>query len=87
MLGCRGQPSLTAVNREGILSTGGPGRMPCFLTALIATRLDINITQGDQRPPYKPLDFPHCYASDFNVLRSQRETLRTEFSPVWEGSE
>ena len=56
------------------------------MTALLATREDIDATLDDQRPPYKPSDLLHCYASDLKVPRSHKEAMRSEQVHLWKDS-
>ena len=53
---------------------------------LLATREEICDALDDQRPPHKPPDLPHCYASDLRVPGSYREVMRTEYAHLWEDS-
>ena len=56
------------------------------MTALLATAEDIDATLDDQRPPYKPPDLTHCYASDVKVPRSHNEAMRSEHGHLWKDS-
>lgn len=56
------------------------------MPGLLAPREDIEITLADQRPPCKPPDSPHCYASNFKVPKSHREAMRGEHAYFWEDS-
>ena len=53
---------------------------------MLATREDIDAAVADQRPPYKPLDLPHCFASGLKVRRSHREAMSSEHAHLWEDS-
>ena len=82
-VGGHGEPSLTVGDRERTWSTGGAGRIPCALTALLATREDTNGDLGDQRPPYKPPNLPNCYASFLKAHLSHSEAMQSEHGHLW----
>ena len=65
---------------------GGAGGYRVPWRHCLATREDIGATLGDQRPPYKPPDLPHSYASDLKVPRSHREAMRSEHAHLREDS-
>ena len=48
------------------------------MAVMLATREDIEVTLGDQRPPYNPRDLPHSYVSDLNGPRSLKKAMRSE---------
>lgn len=48
------------------------------MTAINATRESIGASQGNQRSPYKPPDWPHCYASSREVPKSHKKAVRPE---------
>ena len=83
-VGGRGQPSICAWNREGTPPAGGSGGIPLAFAAVLANRENIDPTLGDQRPPYKPPDLPHCDASDLKVPRSHKDAMRSEHDHLWE---
>ena len=85
-VGGRGQPPISAWSREGTHPAGGSGGIPCAFAAVLANREDIDPTLGDQRPPYKPPDLPHCYASDLKAPWIHKEAMRSEHAHVWEDS-
>ena len=82
----RGQPSISAWSRERTPPAGGSGGIPCAFAVVLANREGIDPTLGGQRPPYKPPDLPHCYASDLKVPRSHKEAMRSEHAHLWEDS-
>ena len=63
----------------------GGGVLGAFATRL-STREGIDTTLRDQRPPFKPLDWPQCYASDLKVPRSHKEAMRSGYVHLWEDS-
>ena len=75
-VGGRGQPSGTVGNPRGDTASRGSQRVPWAFAMWLATRRDIDTTLGDQRPPYKPPNFPYCYASDLKVPRYHKEAMR-----------
>ena len=84
--GGRGQPSFSVGDRDEAPPVGGNRGIPCAMAAMLATREDIQVTLGDQRPPYKPPDLPHCCASDLTVPRSHKEAMRSEHAHLWKDS-
>ena len=60
--------------------------IPWAMAAMLATREDLDATLDDQRPPYKPPDLPHCYASDLKVPKSHGEAMRSEHAHLWKDS-
>ena len=85
-VGGRGKPSISAWSRERTPPAGGSGGIPCAFAVVLANREGIDTTLGGQRPPYKPPDLPHCYASDLKVPRSHKEAMRSEHAHLWEDS-
>ena len=83
LVGGRAQPPPSGLHREGTPYAGGSGGIPCGFAAMLATREDIDDTMNDQRPPYKPPDLPHCYASDLRVPKSHTEAMRSEYAHLW----
>ena len=67
-------------------SGDGRGGIPCDFAAILATHEEIDSALGDQRPPHKPPDLPHCYASDLKFSGSHREAIRSEHAHLWEDS-
>ena len=84
IFGSRGQPRVG--DREEAPPVGGREGIPCAMAAMLATREDIDSTLGDQRPPYKPPDLPHCYASDLKVPKNHKEAMRSEHAHLWKDS-
>ena len=82
----RGQPSFSGGDRDEAPPVGGNRGTPCAMAAMLATREDIEATLGDQRPPHKPPDLPHCYASGLKVPRSNKEAMRSEHAHLWKDS-
>ena len=76
--GGRGQPSFSVGDRDEAPPVRGNREIPCALAAMLAIQEDIEVTLGDQRPTYKLLDLPHCYASDLKAPRSHKEAMRSE---------
>ena len=81
--GGREQPSFSVGNRDEAPPVRGKRGIPCAMAAMLATREDIEVTLGDQRPPYKPPDLPQCYDSDLKVPRSHKEAMRSEHTHLW----
>ena len=82
--GCEESPP--AIDREGTACGGAHERVPCAYAAMVAALQEIDAVLDDQRPPHKPPDLPHCYASDLKVPRSYREAMRSEHAHLWEDS-
>ena len=86
IFGGRGSPSLSIGDREGTPPVGGPREIPRAMATMLTSREDIDVTLGDQRPPYKPPDLPHCHASYLKVPRSHKEAMRSEPARLWKDS-
>ena len=72
--------------KEPPLRGGGVGGEPWAFAAMLATREDIDATLNDQRPPHRPPDLPHCYASDLKVPKSHKEAIRSKHAHLWRDS-
>ena len=53
---------------------------------MLAAREDIDANMDDQVPALKPLDQPHCDASDHKVPASHSEAMRSEYAGIWKDS-
>ena len=79
----REQVAPAVEDRGEEISAGKSGGIPRAMTAMLATREDIEATLSGQRLPYKPPDLPQCYARDLKVPSNRAEDMRSEHAHLW----